>query len=53
MMYCSLVSHIPMFMAYSVSFLLDDAGLIGTGLYIQIAALRVYAVVSVSKFNKG
>ena len=53
MMYSSLVSHLPVFVAYSVSFLVDYSGLIGVGLYIEIAALRVYAVVSVSKFNKG
>ena len=53
MMYSSLVSHLPVFVAYSVSFLVDYSGLIGVGLYIEIAALRVYAVVSVSKFSKG
>ena len=48
MMYCSLISHIPLVLAYSVSFILNYSNLVAVGLFIEMALLRVYAVVHVS-----
>ncbi len=48
MTYCSFITNLPGFLAYIVSFLVDYNGLIVVGIYVEIAALRIFAIVSVS-----
>ncbi len=47
MIYCSIISHIPMFLAMSLNSLMDAIGFIGVGLSVEIAILKLFAVIKV------
>ena len=47
MMYCSVISHIPMFVAMSLNLMMDAVGFISVGLAVEMAILKVIAVIKV------
>ena len=47
-MYCSIIFHIPMFLAMLVTFVVDAIAFICIGLAVEMAILKVLAVVKVS-----
>lgn len=50
MMFRSLIAHVPMLVAFSVSFLTNYVGLIMAALIVEMSVLRVLAVVSFGRF---
>ena len=50
MIYCSVISHIPMFVAMLLNFMMDAVGFIGVGLGVEMAILKVIAVIKVKVY---
>ena len=48
MIYCSIISHVPMFLAMLVTFVVDAIAFICIGLAVEMAILKVLAVVKVN-----
>ena len=47
MIYSSIISHIPMFLAMSLNTMMDAIGFICVGLGVEMALLKVIAVIKV------
>lgn len=51
MMYCSVISHIPMFVAMSLNLMMDAVGFVSVGLAVEMAILKVIAVIKVKVYS--